>query len=54
MYRFFINRPVVAIVIAILMVLIGAVSIVSLPVSQFPQIVPPQILITAQYDFPWR
>ena len=32
MYRFFINRPIVAMVIAILMVLIGAVSMVSLPI----------------------
>src|SRR5206468_10093876 len=49
MYRFFINRPVVAIVIAILMVIIGAVSIVSLPISQFPQIVPPEIRIQSTF-----
>jgi HAE1 family hydrophobic/amphiphilic exporter-1 len=47
--RFFINRPIVAMVIAILMVIIGAVSIFSLPVSQFPSIVPPETLVTAIY-----
>src|SRR5580698_2981817 len=45
MYRFFINRPIVAMVIAILMVLIGAVSMLNLPVAQFPNIVPPEIRI---------
>jgi HAE1 family hydrophobic/amphiphilic exporter-1 len=49
MYRFFINRPIVAIVIAILMVVVGAASAVNLPVSQFPQIVPPEIRIQATY-----
>ncbi len=49
MYRFFINRPVVAMVIAILMVIIGAVSMVSLPISQFPNIVPPEIRIQTTF-----
>ena len=49
MSRFFIRRPIVAIVIAIITVLGGLVSMSGLPISQFPQIVPPQILITAQY-----
>ena len=49
MYRFFINRPIVAMVIAILMVLIGAVSMVSLPVAQFPNIVPPEIRIQTTF-----
>src|ERR1700748_242111 len=49
MYRFFINRPVVAMVIAILMVIIGAVSMVSLPIAQFPNIVPPEIRIQTSY-----
>src|SRR6266403_95062 len=49
MYRFFINRPVVAMVIAILMVIVGAVSMVSLPVSQFPKIVPPEIRIQTSF-----
>src|ERR1700686_1380052 len=45
MSRFFIDRPIVAIVIAILTVILGLVSMVGLPISQFPQIVPPQIQI---------
>jgi len=49
MYRFFINRPIVAIVIAILIVLIGVVSMLTLPISQFPQIVPPEIRIQTTY-----
>jgi HAE1 family hydrophobic/amphiphilic exporter-1 len=49
MYRFFINRPIVAMVIAILMVIVGAVSMVSLPVSQFPKIVPPEIRIQTTF-----
>ncbi len=49
MSRFFINRPIVAIVIAIFMVLIGAISALRLPISQFPSIVPPEILVTAIY-----
>jgi HAE1 family hydrophobic/amphiphilic exporter-1 len=49
MYRFFINRPIVAMVIAILMVLIGAVSMLTLPVAQFPNIVPPEIRIQTTF-----
>ena len=49
MYRFFINRPIVAMVIAILMVIVGAVSMVSLPVAQFPKIVPPEIRIQTTF-----
>src|SRR5215475_12560994 len=49
MYRFFINRPIVAMVIAILMVLVGAASMLTLPVAQFPNIVPPEIRISATY-----
>jgi len=49
MSRFFINRPIVAMVIAILMVLIGALTIVNLPVAQFPSIAPPEIQILATY-----
>jgi len=43
MYRFFINRPIVAMVIAILMVLIGGICIFILPISLYPEIVPPTI-----------
>ena len=49
MSKFFINRPIVAIVIAILTVIIGTVSMFSLPTSQFPDIVPTEILVTATY-----
>src|ERR1700761_2631065 len=49
MYKFFINRPIVAMVIAILMVIIGLVSMVSLPVAQFPNIVPPEIRIQSTF-----
>src|SRR6266850_764405 len=49
MSKFFINRPIVAMVIAILMVIVGAVTIASLPVAQFPNIVPPEIQLQATY-----
>src|ERR1700761_2070632 len=49
MSKFFIRRPIVAIVIAILTVILGTVSLVSLPTSQYPDIVPPEILVTATY-----
>ena len=49
MSRFFINRPIVAMVISILTVIIGAVIIAQLPVSQFPQIAPPEVQIRATY-----
>jgi multidrug efflux pump len=47
MSRFFINRPIVAMVIAILMVIVGGVSMLSLPIAQFPNIVPPEITVNA-------
>ena len=49
MSRFFINRPIVAMVIAILTVIVGAVTIASLPVAQFPQIAPPEVQVSAIY-----
>src|SRR3981189_2828471 len=49
MSKFFINRPIVAMVIAILMVIVGAVTITSLPVAQFPNIAPPEVQIQATY-----
>ncbi|HXL09369.1 MAG TPA: efflux RND transporter permease subunit, partial [Candidatus Bathyarchaeia archaeon] len=49
MSRFFINRPIVAIVISIVMVIIGVIAIVQLPVSQFPNIAPPEVQLNAQY-----
>ena len=47
--RFFIERPVLANVIAILMIVLGAVAVFSLPVSQYPNITPPTIQVTARY-----
>src|SRR5579859_84180 len=49
MSKFFINRPIVAIVISIVMVLVGALTILALPVAQFPSIAPPEIQILATY-----
>ncbi len=49
MSKFFINRPIVAMVISILMVIVGAVTIAALPVSQFPSIAPPEVQIQANY-----
>jgi hydrophobic/amphiphilic exporter-1 (mainly G- bacteria), HAE1 family len=49
MSNFFIRRPIVAIVIAIVTVIVGAVAIVSLPVAQFPNIAPPEIRLQATY-----
>jgi HAE1 family hydrophobic/amphiphilic exporter-1 len=49
MSRFFINRPIVAMVIAIVTVIVGAVAIAGLPVAQFPNIVPPEIKLLATY-----
>src|SRR6201996_5788719 len=49
MSKFFIRRPIVAIVIAILTVIVGAVSLLTLPTSQYPDIVPPEIMVQATY-----
>jgi HAE1 family hydrophobic/amphiphilic exporter-1 len=49
MSKFFINRPVVAMVISIIMVIVGLVSMVGLPIAQFPKVVPPEIFIQANY-----
>jgi len=46
---FFITRPRFAIVVSIVMVLLGLMAIVVLPVSQYPQITPPQIVVQASY-----
>src|SRR5580693_2057978 len=49
MSSFFIKRPIVAIVISILMVIIGGIMAVTLPVAQFPNIAPPEIRLQANY-----
>lgn len=49
MSKFFINRPIVAIVISILMVIAGVIALLRLPTAQFPNISDPQISVTANY-----
>jgi hydrophobe/amphiphile efflux-1 (HAE1) family protein len=49
MSRFFIDRPVFAWVIAIIIMFVGALSITSLPIAQYPSIAPPAIAVTATY-----
>ena len=49
MARFFIARPIVAIVISIVTVIVGLVAITGLPLAQFPNIVPPQIQISTTF-----
>lgn len=49
MSKFFINRPIFAWVIAILVMLSGVFAIFSLPVAQYPAIAPPQVSIGASY-----
>ncbi len=49
MSKFFIRRPIVAIVIAILTVIIGTVSMLTLPTSLYPDIVPPEIMVQATF-----
>ena len=49
MARFFIDRPIFAWVIAIILMLAGTLSIINLPVEQYPQVAPPEVQITANY-----
>ena len=49
MSKFFIHRPIVAMVISIVMVLVGSLTVLSLPVAQFPNITPPEIQVLATY-----
>src|SRR5580658_2722586 len=49
MSKFFINRPIVAMVIAIVMVIVGTITVASLPIAQFPNIVPPEIQVLSTY-----
>jgi multidrug efflux pump len=49
MAKFFINRPIVAMVIAIIMVILGVIAMVQLPIAMFPNIAPPEILLQATY-----
>ena len=49
MARFFINRPIVAMVISIIMVILGIIAMVQLPIAQFPDLAPPEIMLQATY-----
>ncbi len=49
MAHFFIERPVFAMVIAIVIVILGGVAIPGLPISAYPEVVPPQVQVTASY-----
>src|SRR5438067_12700770 len=49
MAKFFINRPIVAMVISILVVIVGLVAMAQLPIAQYPNIAPPEMLLTATY-----
>ena len=49
MARFFIDRPVFAMVIAIIIILLGAVAIPNLPIATYPEVVPPVVQITTSY-----
>ncbi len=49
MSKFFINRPIVAMVISIMFVILGLVAMAGLPVAQFPEIVPPEVQILTTY-----
>ena len=49
MAKFFVNHPIIAIVISILLVIVGIVSIVRLPIAQYPELAPPEILLQATY-----
>jgi HAE1 family hydrophobic/amphiphilic exporter-1 len=49
MSKFFISRPIVAMVISLVLVIMGGVSIASLPIAQFPAIAPPEVQIQASY-----
>jgi len=47
--NFFIQRPIFAMSIALVMILAGAISMLVLPISQYPPLVPPQVQVSTQY-----
>jgi multidrug efflux pump subunit AcrB len=49
MAEFFVRRPIVAMVIAIITVIVGLVALSSLPIAQYPEITPPMVSVTANY-----
>ncbi|MDY3974400.1 efflux RND transporter permease subunit [uncultured Veillonella sp.] len=49
MSKFFINRPIFAIVISLIITIVGAISMFTLPVARYPEITPPQVQVSATY-----
>src|SRR3954465_3026975 len=49
MARFFVNRPIVAMVLSIILVLLGVVAMRGLPIAQYPEIVPPRVQVTTTF-----
>ncbi len=49
MFNFFIERPVFSTVIALIMILVGGLSILGLPIAQYPQVVPPQVTVSTSF-----
>jgi multidrug efflux pump len=47
--RFFVDRPIFAAVVSILIFLVGAIAVWRLPISQYPEVVPPSVVVRAQY-----
>ncbi len=52
--RFFVDRPVFATVLSIVIVMLGGISLLQLPIAQYPEVAPPTIQITASYREPTR
>ncbi|MFN5374790.1 MAG: efflux RND transporter permease subunit, partial [Chitinophagaceae bacterium] len=50
MSEFFIRRPIFAIVISILIVILGGLTMLGIPVSKYPEITPPMVQVTALYN----
>jgi hydrophobic/amphiphilic exporter-1 (mainly G- bacteria), HAE1 family len=50
MSKFFINRPIVAMVISIMFIILGIIAMTGLPIAQFPEIVPPEIQLFTRYN----
>lgn len=47
--KFFIDRPIFAVVISLIISILGIISIVTLPVAKYPQVTPPQVSVSASY-----
>lgn len=49
MFQIFIRRPVLSTVVSLIIFLLGALSVFKIPITQFPEIVPPSVIVTAKY-----